>query len=73
MKTKGRKSSNNIDDARAYFGSNSISPGNRDINQRQNAAAFKSESFKAARDFKGTKDWNSFSSPSRTNSVKNKK
>ena len=56
MKTKGRAKSKNIEDKRNYFGSKSDSG----MKWLHKVKAFKMESYKAAREFSGAKDYNKF-------------
>jgi len=53
MKTQGRPKSSNIEDKRAYFGSNSVKDSSN--------PSFRQESFNSARTFKGGQSWNKFS------------
>lgn len=56
MKTDGRPQSTNIQDNRAYFGSQSIGIGN--VSNDQANQDFLSQSFGAAATWKGSQDWN---------------
>lgn len=53
MKYKGRKISKNIEDRRKYFPDSGMKWNHK-------VKAFKMESFKAAREFSGAKDYNKF-------------